>query len=170
MSGIVNKTGAVSGVIGTTVGTPVTVGHVVQTVATPINTETYIGGTSYTLATNFSGVITPIYSNSKILIMFSCGGMAFGGQNDLFIKITGTTTGIVSERSRYAYTNVSNSWTSCAISLLVIDTPGTTATQTYQLYGKTDSDNTVGNWRIMSESQTGIDTQSGTVIVQEIKV
>ena len=70
MSGIVNKTGAVSGVIGTTVGSVVLTGHVVQTTFTQYTTTTTTTGHSGTFeSTGLTGIITPISTSNKLLVM-----------------------------------------------------------------------------------------------------
>jgi len=88
MSGIVNKTGAKSGVIGTTVGsfdlTTATfpAGHVIQT--EHINTASiYSDNSDAWVSTGFLDTITPKTTTSKIRVQFSGGGSA--GSNVWFL-------------------------------------------------------------------------------------
>ena len=155
-----------AGTIGSAVVFPA--GTVVQTITATTNTETHAGtNTGYTLITNMAGTITPKYDNSKILIGMYCGGMVETAVASIYLKITGTTTGTVSEKTRYGYYNYS-SWVPAPIGVQVVDTPGVVSAQTYQLYAKIQTGTTVANYRLNSWETSN--TQGGTIILQEIKV
>ena len=141
-------------------------GHVLQTVTSSNTTQTNFGsGTAYDLMTDFAVTITPNFSNSKIIIIFNCGIMIDGTVNNVFMKVTGTTTGEVMRQNQWGYINQSD-WSSHPLAVNAIDTPGTTAAQTYQLFLGTGASVTDSSARLNSEGNTN----SGTVIAIEIKV
>ena len=146
-------------------------GHVINTVTTHSNTEVYAGSTSWVTITGMAGTITPTYSNSKILIGFYCGSMVQQTPNSLMVKVTGTTTGTVTEKTLYpGYSDHATSqWFPAPIGFICFDSPGTTNAQTYQLYCKNQSGSITSRWRINSYETAG-PIQNGTVIIQEIKV
>ena len=167
MSGIIGLSRDIkSGVIG---GYPT--GHVIQTITSTSETETNASETSYTTITDMNAAITPKYASSKILMWFNCGSMISYVQNSVMLKITGTTTGIISEQSRYGYDNGGTDWTALPIAVASFDTPGTVATQTYQLFAKVQTQGSGGadTWRINGE-ESGVGTKQGNIILQEIQV
>jgi len=93
MTGIVNSTGARSGVIGTTVGTPVTdlstatfpAGHVIQTsLVTGAATSTNLSTTNNDwTGTVVTASIEPLYSDSAIIIYASFGSLAGDTGSDM---------------------------------------------------------------------------------------
>ena len=168
LSGTANNVGTVTaGTIGSAV--VFQAGTVVQTITATTNTDTNAGtNASYTLITNMAGTITPKYANSKILIGMYCGGMIMTAVDSIYLKITGTTTGTVTEKTRYPGYYNQSSWVPAPIAVQVVDTPGTTNAQTYQLYAKIQTGTTVANYRLNSYESSN--TQGGTIIIQEIKV
>ena len=147
-------------------------GHVIQTVTAHSNTEVYAAtNASWVSITGMAGTITPLYSNSKILIGFYCGSMVHQTPNSLMVKVTGTATATVTEKTRYpGYSDTgASAWAPAPIAFVCFDSPGTTNAQTYQLYGKVQTGTTTNYWRINSFETSG-PVQNGSVIIQEIKV
>ena len=130
MSGIIDTVGSKSGIVGSDV---YPAGHVIQVVKESLVNETHFGGTTYTLITNFT--ITPIYSNSLIIVEFTAGGMVASTPGEIWCKINGTTSGNFYEATT-GYSSES-AWVPAPVSVVGFDTPGTVATQTYSLYLKT---------------------------------
>ena len=79
MSGIVNSTGAVSGLIGTTVGTPTGGGTLLQTVMAESTTATSTTGSLTAMVPTVN--ITPSSTDSKILVHW-WGYVKLYGNND----------------------------------------------------------------------------------------
>ena len=141
-------------------------GHVIQTVTAMTTTQTNFGdGTTYVLCTDFAVSITPTYTDSKIVITFNSGIMTHGSTQGIIMKVTGTTTGEVMRQTQWGYSNDTN-WRSFSGVVQAIDTPGSTSAQTYQLYLGTQVDIDASYARLNSEGNTN----SGTIIAQEIKV
>ena len=92
MSGIVNSTGARSGVIGTTVGTATSAG-ILQVVVHNWNDLDACTGTTYSVPTGGSCAITPLDINSHFYVILRC--MVSSSSGSPGIKIAGiasTTT------------------------------------------------------------------------------
>ena len=95
MSGIVNSTGARSGVIGTTVGTPAG-GDVLQTTFTTYSTQTAItayGGTYG--SSGLVGTITPTSTSNKLLITVGLHYQVNAGVGSFSIEIYASNGGVV---------------------------------------------------------------------------
>ena len=153
-------------------------GHVIQTITAMSNTEVNAGtNAGYVTITNMAGTITPKYSTSKIIISMGCGTMMQSSMDSLYTKITGTTTGTVFEGTRYPgyYASGSTSaWDATPIALKVVDTPGSVAAQTYQLYCKIQTGTTAAYWRVCTSNYglggVHVGVQNGSIILQEISV
>ena len=88
MTGIVNSTGARSGVIGTTVGTPS--GGILQVVVHNWNDHAQTTGTTYSVPTGGSCAITPLDINSHFYVVLRC--MVSSTSGSPAIKIAGIAT------------------------------------------------------------------------------
>jgi len=145
-------------------------GHIVQTVIpTPTTTMTSFGSGSgtYVLMTAMVASITPRYNNSIIIMTFQGGGMINGAADGVGVKITGTANAVVQEQQYYGYKG-NTGWTPIPFAVTARDIPGTLATQTYQLYLRTELNNTGTNARFNGAASGN--TASGTTILMEIKV
>jgi len=144
-------------------------GHVIQTITAHSATEVNAAGNNYVTITNMSGAITPKKDNSKIIIHMDMGGK-LKAENWLgvYVKVTGTATGIVKENTEYAYSTVNDSlWMPFPISILAVDTPASTSTQTYQLHVRTGADGTVADLRVNS-TNAATDTNPATITLTEV--
>jgi hypothetical protein len=152
-------------------------GHVVQTVTNTTTSATAGASTAagggagaFVTSTGMSVVITPKYSNSKIILSFFTGGMAYQLLEDIRLKVTGTTTGTVTYHNRFGHkANVSDLWVPMPWSVVTMDTPGTTATQTYQMLTATSVAVADADW-LRVNPDGGLGTNPATIIAQEIKV
>ncbi len=148
MTGIVNSTGARSGVIGTIVGTAESV--VKQVLSTTKTTEFSTSSVSntWTAVTDLSVVITPASTSNKILVTYHINlGMEHGGHTgvatglyrggsalsgavgtSLLTSQTAVTTGVLhfNDDSNEAYNGV--------VSMTHLDSPSSTSALTYQVY------------------------------------
>ena len=148
-------------------------GHVVKTETNTTNSATNCASTSanvYTAITNANVTIIPKYDNSKIIICFYGGGMVLFASNAIQVKVTGTTTGTVLESGRHGYYSHSNSeWVPVPFFIQAIDTPGTLASQTYQLHIATSlAASSSDKLRFNDAQSTNIN--SATITAMEIKV
>ena len=142
-------------------------GHVITYYQDSTTSETNVSTSGYTSVSNMDGTITPKYSGSKIVIMMHCGSMIQGGHASLYAKITGTTTGTVSEQTRYGYHD-DTAWHALPIAITTFDTTSNTNAQTYQLQMKSQNQPGTSNyWRVNSYESSN--TKGGTVILMEIK-
>ncbi len=143
-------------------------GHTIQTIIAHSGTMVHCAGNTYTLITDMAGVITPKKSNSKIIIHMEMGGrLKAENWGDILIKITGTTTGTVMENVQYANSSVNDGlWLPFPVSVLAVDTPGTTAQQTYQLHVRTSANGTLSDFSINVDGSAG--TNPATIIITEI--
>jgi hypothetical protein len=144
---IIDGTGTISGVSATGITTAQTVGYaqlpagsvlqVVQTVKT--NAFSVAGAGAYTNVTGLSVAITPKFSTSKILVLYSIGLVCTGGYSSSILlrgstilgqgtagsSLNGTAAG-----SGYNLTDTGILWNHSAIFL---DSPATTSATTYQI-------------------------------------
>ncbi|NWJ43993.1 hypothetical protein HX837_07335 [Marine Group I thaumarchaeote] len=151
MSGIVNSTGAVSGIIGTTVGTPAgAAGSIVQTssVTTGVNT-TNVGTTNLTfVVTVVSAAFTPTYNNSDVILHARFGRAVYNTTSDSGLALKwqraisgGATTYPTSLSDHETGSTYSNIYIGSAtgqfynhISHTMLDSPATDSAITYTLY------------------------------------
>jgi hypothetical protein len=111
-----------SGVVLTNNGTASGFGKVLQVVSSTKTTAQTISTTSFTAITNLDVSITPSSTSSKILIIAEVSAYRFGA---IRLYRNGSSLGITSGIS-----NDNNS------SLLYLDSPATTSSTTYQVYGR----------------------------------
>jgi len=109
-------------------------GNVIQVVSYPVNSGTTTSSTSY-VATTFTGSITPNFSTSKILIIFS-SWVAWpnsSGQPVFTIYRGATNIG----NSNGGMSRIWSKVTSIPVfpmAISVLDSPNTTSATTYQVY------------------------------------
>jgi adhesin HecA-like repeat protein len=140
-------------------GTLVGGGKVLQVVEAQATSSDSNPTTSFSDIAGSSITITPSATTSKILLMWNCGGMAAGGNNDITIRCRrGTTT--IRQIDRYSY-DTGAEWKPCPIAIQYLDEPSTTSATTYKLQCLTTVN---ADFRINSEA----DTDSFVVIAMEI--
>ena len=144
MSGIVNQTGAKSGVIGTTVGTPSS--KILQVVSTTLITDT----STASHATNFNDIaglsvtITPAATSSKVLVMYSIVGTAQGGQAYIRLIRADGVINVGTQRSLRTPVSLGNFYNAGGTQTMThadqyLDSPSTTSATVYKLQGWVDS-------------------------------
>ena len=142
--GIANTGTITAGTVGSNVVFPS--GHIIQTVQVATDHQQSINTTSYTTLANYSPVITPKYSNSKILVNVC---LHFGEGSDAFpaFKVYRTPSGgsatqiaqgaNLQQRASFAYVGTENSGRDqYRITLLnwqYLDSPSTTDALTYHV-------------------------------------
>jgi hypothetical protein len=151
-------------------------GAVVQQVY-GIKTDTFVSSanSTYVAVTGLSATITPVYSNSKILIIcqvhYGCGGTTYGGT--IFRNGTAVSRGDASSnRQRVGFGmafptdgNQSNTYP-----YIFLDSPGSTSALTYQLYVLNDNDNNVHINRSSSDTdQSTGKNGTSSITLLEIK-
>jgi hypothetical protein len=150
MSIVLNGTGGtISGV--TNIGglSAAQSGSVIQTVFASTTTGNSFNTTSY-VASNLTGTITPLFSTSKIVIMYSIGMTAtnstnsFNLRNQIYRSISGGSAGFIgtpnamfSLDARGAGTIYGQQYFQCCQNYS--DTPATTSAITYTVYGSCTS-------------------------------
>ena len=108
------------------------VGSILQVVNVTTNTQYSTTSTSL-VATGFSATITPKFSTSKILVVYTCGGIetsttAGGVKGYISIYKAGNSLKTVSNAILW------NATASAGPAATFFDSPNSTATQTYDLY------------------------------------
>ena len=97
---------------GTTVSVPTgqilqAPGHVIQMVDATGATQTSVTANNTWVATNASVSITPKFSNSKIYLSHTAGGLTFAGTGDRGLRIkraiSGGGTSVIHQSTRYGY-------------------------------------------------------------------
>jgi len=135
-------------------------GSVIQTVTATFNTSTGITSTSF-VATGLTASITPISSSSKILI--SVSGTIYNdatNQTDYTIFRNGSTNLCPTSGRGFAEAySPSASGQGGQISVSYLDSPSTTSSTTYALYGKTNN----------STSYFAVNGSTCSIVLQEIK-
>lgn len=117
----------------TSAGIPIRSGSVLQVVQAVSDTQLIVT-TANTYTFLMSGIITPNFNNSKILIGFSTGGLA-NNTSDIGIRLLRSVGGSDTEimkRSRQGYTNVA-SWSSVPLDIKYLDSPATSSAITYKI-------------------------------------
>ena len=135
------------------------VGSVIQTVEAQSSAVITTPSTSFIDVNGTSITITPSSTSSKIFLIWNCGGMATGVNNDIDFKVLRDSTD-VRVISRYGYANTGFAVVPIAIQYL--DAPSTTSSVTYKLQAKTAND---ADFRICPI----VSTDGMVVIAQEIK-
>ena len=108
-------------------------GAVLQVVQAVSDTQLVLT-TAGTYTSVMSGSITPNFSNSKILIGFSTGGLA-NDTSDIGVRLLRSVGGSDTEimkRSRHGYTNIA-SWSSVPFDIKYLDSPATSSAITYKI-------------------------------------
>ena len=117
----------------TSAGIPIRSGSVLQVVQATSDTQLLLT-TAATYTFVMSGIITPNFSNSKILIGFSTGGFA-NDTSDIGVRLLRSVGGSDTEimkRARHGYTNVA-SWSSVPFDIKYLDSPATSSAITYKI-------------------------------------
>ena len=135
-------------------------GAVIQTVEAQSQSSITEPGTSFADVNGTSISITPSSTSSKILILWNCGGMSNGVNNDIAFKIFRGST-LVRDIQRYSYSNGTD-WFPTPIAIQYLDSPATTSSVTYKLQSRTGAD---ADFRINDNAAT----DSMVVIAMEIK-
>jgi len=132
MTGIVNSTGARSGVIGTTVGTPAS--KIVQVAYSQTASPATVSSTSTTIVSSgLSVTITNLVSGNPVLLSFSSGvGVSSSGESHREFYRGSTRLGA----GGYGMVNI-NSSTFREWNMTWIDTGHGGGTHTYYVYHKT---------------------------------
>ena len=114
-------------------GATLPAGSVVQVVNATGNTETQVGGGSYStwVSTNASITITPTSSSSKIFITHMAGGLSEFTQDIGLRLLRGST--VTYESVRYGYQLASQGWVGIQYPLAYVDSPSTTSATTYTI-------------------------------------
>ena len=122
---------------GTTVSVPTgqilqAPGHVIQMVDATGATQTSVTANNTWVATNASVSITPKFSNSKIYLSHTAGGLTYAGTGDRGLRIkraiSGGATTIIYQSTRYGYTS-STSWTPINWGVIDVDAGYNTTSQ-----------------------------------------
>lgn len=107
-------------------------GSVIQMVDATGNTQTATVANNTWVATYASVSITPKFSNSKIYLSHTAGGLTYAGTGDRGLRIkraiSGGATTVIYESQRYGYTN-SSSWTPINWSVIDVDAGYNTTSQ-----------------------------------------
>ena len=159
MSGIVNTTGAVSGIVGTTVGTPASgeVGQIESFTTNNTNSGTESGGTW--VALDLTDSITPATTSSKILVIASITGASVASVQAECIryKIYRDSTPVYDAANAW-YQNIdgSNHFGPGArpITMCYLDSPSTTSAVAYTVYCQTRLGNACTYMGISSAEST----------------
>jgi hypothetical protein len=134
-------------------GTVSGAGKIRQVLSTTYNTQTSITATSFTLLSGFSVSITPSSTSSKILVEVS-SAFEQTGNSEGFATIYRDSTNL-SPQQRFArnyghdaHSNVSG------ISMSFLDSPSSTSSLSYAVYGRVASGTATFNPAIMSSTIT----------------
>lgn len=121
---------------------------VVQVVSTSLTTVFTFASASYTAITGLAATITPFSTSNKIMVFVNLMG---GNQSQPYYMTqfatqrNGTYVGIATAVANFTSSTVSNQRTSqdtnsaLACSYQFLDSPGSAAAQTYQVYGQTET-------------------------------
>jgi hypothetical protein len=131
-------------------------GSILQVVQTISNSSASTTSSSVT-TTGLSGVITPKFSTSKILVMITSVGRVAGGWGQLSLYKNGSS--IFRFFGGYLYNNQTGSTLSVPINFNYIDSPATTSATTYALYYSS------GNGTTFTVNPDG---ETTTIILMEI--
>ena len=181
MSGILNQTGAVSGILGTTVGTP-TAPNIIQTVsASKTDTSSWTAVEAWT-DTGVTATITPSATANKILIMWQLAHAVATSTDQVGIGLVRDSTLInvghagagirITAQSEGIYSG-SISFTQSTISGMFVDSPSSIIAVTYKL--QIQSASTAGttvyvNRTYIDRTSTYYDGRTASnIILQEIK-
>ena len=136
MTGIVNSTGARSGVIGTTVGTSAGGGKIIQVAHAQDNNPSTVSTTSTSWTTSGLSVeITGLVSTSKVLLLWNSGvGVGAGGETHRQIYRGSTALGA----GGYGMSVISVTGGFDPWSMTWMDTGHSGGTHTYTIYHKCD--------------------------------
>jgi|18_taG_2_1085343.scaffolds.fasta_scaffold28894_3 hypothetical protein len=133
MSGIVNSTGARSGVIGTTVGAPAS--KIIQVAHAQDNNPSSVSTTSESWVTSGLSVeITDLVSTSKVLLLWNSGvGVGAGGETHRQIYRGVTALGAGGYGMSVISSSLFRPW-----SMTWVDEGHSGGTHTYSIYHKCD--------------------------------
>ena len=107
-------------------------GSVIQMVDATGNTQTATVANNTWVATNASVSITPKFSNSKIYLSHTAGGLTYAGTGDRGLRIkraiSGGATSIIYQSTRYGYTS-NTGWTPINWGVIDVDAGYNTTSQ-----------------------------------------
>lgn len=148
--------------------TQASAGCVLQVVQAVSTTQTLVSSNTYTDLTGFTATITPKFSTSKILIMFSLGCYAAGSSNGTGVQVLRGSTIIYTPGGGNAtgpfMTYAGSTDMNVSQSNQYLDSPATTSATTYKLQGRPYNAGT-GSARFLFSDTLN---QTGTLTLLEV--
>ena len=148
---------------GTTLYAP---GHVIQTVQSQFTGYVSTTSTSFVDVTGFTGSITPISANSKVLVMLSTSVYGTSTQAEIRIQRGGTDPASIAGSRMWTGSWIGASGVTAAHDVKFLDSPATTSTITYQVQMRSRNSGNIGIGRDWNGDAGGLHT----FILQEIGV
>jgi len=138
-------------------------GHVIQVQQTIYDAQVTLGSDGKWIDV-MSGSITPLFNDSKIIVEFDTGGIAYSSQDAsirILRSVSGSDTEIV-KRARQGYNSLGN-WDGIPFHVVYMDSPTTTSQITYKVQAK----KTAGSLELGSGGAGG-DLNRMTLLMSEI--
>tara|TARA_Y100001951_G_scaffold97731_1_gene97713 strand:+ start:476 stop:994 length:519 start_codon:yes stop_codon:yes gene_type:complete len=171
MSGIVNNTGAISGVIGTTVGAAA--GHVV-TMSTLVN-HTGTASSVFDNDANTNGFESglectlDVTSTTNKIFIIACFMWGTDSDNSCDIRMFATKSGQTDVMLSHGYAHTEGYYKSTSIGMSGVHSPAVTGEWVYKIYGQSAGDMIMNGKHNTGGAVGAISSPSSCIIAYEVK-